>query len=222
LFSKEEMKENSFKNSDDHFSVDSDKGSVQKAGNKPVEAKASKSKISNFWKRVDMRQKKVIRGLSGLTKDYFKDLVDTRGSEDLMFKAWDDKLKSLFPQLYQESRFRLLGDISVVCLSWKFIEKIRCCNFFTDEEKATIIKYGEGFKTQRARCSNSSVRKQMLNSPLVQIGKLLYYTSQAWEESFWNQILERKKSDIVEFQVFKEAHLKDFQKIDEIAHSGPI
>jgi hypothetical protein len=53
----------------------------------------------------------------------------------------------------------------------------------------------------------------MLSSPMVRIGKLLYSTSQTCEESFWNQILERKKAGIIDFKIFKEAHLKDINKI---------
>ena len=62
----------------------------------------------------------------------------------------------------------------------------------------------------------------MLNCPLVLIGKLLYNHSEICEESFWNQILERKKNAIVDFKIFKEAHMKDFNKIQNISYSGTI
>lgn len=125
-----------------------------------------------------MRQKKVIRGLLGLSKDYFKSMIEAKSPGNDVFQIWDTKLRTTFPQLYQETRLKLLGHISVMCLSWKFADKIRSCDLFTQEEKESIIKFGEEFKAQRTKCSNSSIRKLILNCPLVQIGKLLYHTSQ--------------------------------------------
>lgn len=221
-FSREDLNGSSLSHTDGNFSVYTDKGSESKEVKEPGPSQINKMKVSNFWKRVDMRQKKVIRGLSGLSKDFFKGITDSKSPKESIFQAWDDKLRKTFPELYQEWRLKLLGHISVMCLSWKFADKIRASSLFTADEKDAIIKFGEEFKVQRTNCSNSSTRKLMLNSPLVQIGKLLYKSSQTCEESFWNQILERKKSEIVDFKIFKETHLKDFHKISDVSYSGSL
>lgn len=114
----------------------------------PVSPVEHTTKSSPFWKRVDMRQKKIIRGLSGLVRDYFKNLVPAKMKKE-MFQVWDEFLQSHFPAVYEKSRLSLLGQISVMCLSWKFPEKIRACHLFNDEEKESIIKHGTEFRNQR-------------------------------------------------------------------------
>lgn len=177
-FSREDLVDSADTKSGENFSVFTDKGSENGVPKELIKGDIGDMKVSSFWKRVDMRQKKVIRGLCGLAKDYFKSAITNHKSQDGMFKAWDDTLKSTFPELYEESRLQLLGHISVMCLSWKFPEKIRGCNLFSEEEKASIIKHGIEFRDQRNRCSNSTARKSMLTSPMVRIGKLLYFTSE--------------------------------------------
>lgn len=109
-----------------HDSIYTDKGSEAglKENEKLSDSVPSSKSHSPFWKRVDMRQKKVIRGLCGLTKEYFKTMISKKNTKDEMFKVWDDFLLSHFPELYHSSRLVLLGHISVMCLSWKFSEKV--------------------------------------------------------------------------------------------------
>lgn len=106
-----------------------------------------------------------------------------------------------------------------MCFSWKFSDKINACTLFNEEEKQELIKQGTEFRDQRNNCSSSTVRKEMLSSLVVRIGKLLYSSSYKYEDSFWNQILERKKADIIDFNLFKETHLKDINKIKAISCS---
>jgi hypothetical protein len=173
-FSREDLIENIDTKSGENFSVFTDKGSEGGIAQENAKGDIGDMKVSNFWKRVDMRQKKVIRGLCGLAKDYFKTVISSQKSQDGMFKTWDDTLKSFFPELYGESRLQLLGHISVMCLSWKFPEKIMSCSLFSQAEKEAIIKHGSEFRDQRNKCSSSKVRKSMMSSPIVMIGKRLY------------------------------------------------
>lgn len=223
-FSREDLNEFTASRTGDNYSVCTDKGTENGAQKDqiPANAELNDMKVSNFWKRVDMRQKKVIRGLCGLAKDYFKNKIPTKKTKDTMFQSWDDTLKHTFPELYDTSRLILLGHISVMCLSWKFPEKVQACTLFTEEEKKKIIEHGNEFREQRNNCSSTQVRKEMLTCPIVKIGKLLYSTSETCEESFWNQILERKKAGIIDFKLFKEAHLKDINKITPVGHAGDI
>ena len=211
------------------YSVYTDKGSeennkdVSRGESSKDSAAGSNSKShSPFWKRIDMRQKKVIRGLCGLTKDYFKNMIPETKTKKEMFAVWDEFLQQHFPELYQTSRLMLLGHISVMCLSWKFSDKINDCELYTKEEKSEIIQYGTQFRDQRNGCSSSKVRKAMLDSPIVKIGKLLYISSPKMEESFWCQINERKKAEIVNLKIFKDAHIKDINKIPVINFLGDL
>lgn len=214
-FSREDLQHASETRSAANVSVYTDKGS--EIGVLKDSPDSDPKKISNFWKRVDMRQKKVIRGFSGLAKDYFKDVISNKKTSHEMFTAWNECLKEKFPELYQNMRLLVLAQISVMCLSWKFPEKIRACDLFSEEEKEEIIKQGTTFREQRNKCSSSKVREEMLSCPIVRIGKLLYSSSDKLEESFWSQILVRKKAEIVEFKRFKEAHMKDISKIPDIS-----
>jgi len=226
-FSREEVVKDSKFHSTDGLSVCTDKGSVDHEHKEqqplaPPVVEQEPQKVSNFWKRIDMRQKKVIRGLSGLTKEYFRSLIQNKKSKHEIFKTWDAHLKVLIPQVYAVSRLALLGQISVMCFSWKFSEKVKECQLFSNDECEEIIKHGSEFRDERNKCSSSKVRKLMLASPIVQIGKLLYSSSAQYEELFWSQILERKKAMIVDFDVFKEVHLKDIMKVKAISCSAPI
>lgn len=223
-FTREDIKQDKKWKSKEDYSVCTDKGS-EGFGHKETKEKEEVQEgknFSSFWKRIDMRQKKVIRGLCGLTKDYFKSLISNKKCKQEMFSIWDDAIKKMFPELYKTSRFQLLGHISVMCLSWKFPEKIRECKLFSQREMDLIIEFGTEFREQRNKCSSSKVRKNMLASPGVQIGKLLYFQNSKYEELFWNQILERKKSDIINFEQFKEVHLNDINKIKTISCSCSI
>lgn len=206
------------------YSVFTDKGSVSQPkddGNEQL-IDVNEKTHSPFWKRIDMRQKKVIRGLCGLTKDHFKSMIPVSKSKNEMFKVWDEYLSTRFLELYRDLRLQLLGHISVMCLSWKFSDKVNSCEFFTEEEKIQIIKFGTEFREQRNGCSSSKTRKSMLNSPIVKIGKLLYSSSPEMEKSFWSQINERKKADIVDVRQFKDAHIKDINKIPIIGVCGDL
>ena len=214
-FTREDIKQDKKWKEKDDYSVWTDKGS-EGFGHKDNKNENEEKKFSNFWKRIDMRQKKVIRGLCGLTRDYFKSLISNKKSKQEMFSLWDESIKRMFPDLYLNFRFQLLGQISVMCLSWKFPEKIREWKLFTPKEMEQIINHGTEFRDQRNKCSSSKIRKIMLSSHVVQIGKFLYFQDNKYEELFWNQILERKKSDIINFSQFKEIHLNDINKIKNI------
>lgn len=221
-FSREDLQILSDTKSADVLSVCTDKGSDIRDAKEIPELSEESKKVSSFWKRVDMRQKKVIRGLCGLSRDYFKRLIVEKKTASEIFSVWDSCLKEKFPLLYESSRLILLGHISDLCLSWKFPEKIKTWEFFKEDEKEEVIKHSTLFRSKRNKCSNSKIRKEILNSPIVRIGKLLYKSCVTLEESFWNQILERKKADIIDFKLFKEAHLKDINKIEDICDSGAV
>lgn len=218
-FSREDLQQSSDTKSAENYSVYTDKGSEGGVFKETSQPKAGEKKYSNFWKRVDMRQKKVIRGLCGLARDYFRDVIANKKASQEVFALWDECLKTKFPELYHTSRLQLLGHISAMCLSWKFPDKIKACSLFNEEEKHLIIKEGTKFREQRNNCSSSIVRKEMLSSLIVRIGKLLYCSSIKYEESFWNQILERKKADIIDFKLFKATHLKDINKVKAVSCS---
>jgi hypothetical protein len=61
-FCREDLNQSSDTKSGDQLSVYTHKGSEEGAEKAPLPAQSTK-KISSFWRRVDMREKKVIRGL---------------------------------------------------------------------------------------------------------------------------------------------------------------
>ena len=203
----------------ENYSVYTEKGSEGEVSKETPPLRVGDKKFSNFWKRVDMRQKKIIRGLCGLARDYFKGVIYNKKASQQVFTLLEECLKTKFPELYQTNRLQLLGHISAMCFSWKFTDKINACTLFNEEEKQELIKQGTEFRDQRNNCSSSTVRKEMLSSLVVRIGKLLYSSSYKYEDSFWNQILERKKADIIDFNLFKETHLKDINKIKAVSCS---
>lgn len=215
-FSREDLQQSSDTKSAENYSVYTDKGSEGGVCKETPQPRVTNKKYSNFWSRVDMRQKKVIRGLCGLARDYFRNVISDAKDSKEVFALWDECLRTKFPQLYQTSRLQLLGHISSMCLSWKFPDKIKACSLFNEEEKQQIVSHGIELRDQRNNCSSSIVRKEMLSSLIVRIGKLLYSSSNEYEASFWNLILERKKADIVDFKFFKETHLKDINKIKAV------
>lgn len=62
-FSRDDLNDNTYTKSGENFSLNTDKGSENGGAKENLPADIGDMKISSFWKRVDMRQKKVIRGL---------------------------------------------------------------------------------------------------------------------------------------------------------------
>jgi hypothetical protein len=147
-------------------------------------------------------------------------MIQHKKAHDSIFSTWDNAIRSKLPELYRASRLELLGHISAMCLSWKFGDKIKASTLFSDHEKKIITEHGNQFRDMRNNCSNSMTRRTLLSGVIVRIGKLLYLSSLTCEESFWNQILERKKAAIKDFQAFKDAHISDISKIKLIDCSG--
>lgn len=176
-FSRDDLIQSSDTKTGDNYSVNTDKGSEIGCLKDTPSKKYENKNISNFWKRVDMREKKVIRGLCGLSKDYFRGLIEGKKTVDDIFQSWQDSFNKNFADLGHTSLLQLIGQASVMSLSWKFAEKVKACKLFTDEEKQIIVKSGKEFKEQRNNCSNSQVRKDLLSGLVVRIGKLLYSSS---------------------------------------------
>jgi hypothetical protein len=176
-FSREDLNQASDTKTGDNYSVNTDKGSeIGCLKDTPIKKYDNKN-ISSFWKRVDMREKKVIRGLCGLSKDYFRGLIDGKKTIEDIFQSWKESFNKNFLDLDHTSLLELIGQASVMSLSWKFAEKVRACKLFTEEEKQVIVKSGKEFKEQRNNCSSSRVRKDLLSGLVVRIGKLLYSSS---------------------------------------------
>lgn len=106
-----------------NFSVFPDKGSERGGRTETVETQVPN--ISSNWKRIDIRQKKVIRTLCDLAKDYFKSLVTKATTTDEIFETWNNVLSQHFPELYTKTRLMLLGQISVTCYGWKYTQKFK-------------------------------------------------------------------------------------------------
>lgn len=178
--------------------------------------------LSSNWKRIDVREKKIIRGMCGLTKDYFRDITEGISCHEEMFNVWDECMKLHFPDLYQRSRLMILSQISVTCLGWKYTQKVNSFKNFTIAERRQIIKFGKEFRNQRNKLCTSKDRKKMLCHPLVKIGKLLFTASPKYEAAFWKHILDHKKADIENFKDFKTVHLNDIAHVQVMACVGDV
>lgn len=111
-FSHNDLGNKRFKSKDD-YSVCTDKGSEGDGHKEPVNTETGQN-TSTFWKRIDMRQKKIIRGLSALTKEYFKKMISAQKSKQEIVSDWDEHIRKHFPELHNTSRLMLLGHISVM------------------------------------------------------------------------------------------------------------
>lgn len=72
-----------------------------------------KNKSRSSWKRPDLVEKRVIRALCDVAKDYFNDIAEAHRSVSNQdkFEIWDKLIEVCFPDTYKASRLRILGQV---------------------------------------------------------------------------------------------------------------
>lgn len=72
---------------------------------------------SPHWKRIDVRKKRITRGLSFLVKDFIKEwLKSNKNIKNNFFYYLDGLLKKQFPDIYKEKRIQAFGGIGKIVL----------------------------------------------------------------------------------------------------------
>jgi len=95
-----------------NISVENYKGSEKVGLSEIPLTEEVKKNISN-WKRSDLVEKRVIRGLSEVSKDFFNNIASSSKAttNENKLKIWEDFLKVCFPNLYRTARLKILGQI---------------------------------------------------------------------------------------------------------------
>ncbi|CAI2387236.1 unnamed protein product [Moneuplotes crassus] len=227
-FSREDLKEEAkIKIEQEDFyhsniSVENYKGS-EKVGLSEIPMTEGARAYKSNWKRSDLVEKRVIRGLCDVAKDFFNDVVRSAKAtnNEKKLKVWINLVGSCFPELYKTSKLKILGQICVNCMGWKFTEKINSFKIFNTSERKKLIKYGKEFRTQR-NSSKVKERKILLNHPIIKIGKLLYESSLDYKNAFWKHINNHKKTEINDTKAFKELHARVITKVSFLDCQGDL
>ena len=115
---------------------------------------------SPHWKRIDVKQKKITRGLTQLTKTFIRKwMKKSKHKRKDFFKSLDFLLKTYFPQIYNEKRIEALGGIAKIILMVKFEKEVGASHFLKFREKQQILSYGRDFTRWKNKCSTASERK---------------------------------------------------------------
>lgn len=183
----------------------------------------AQKKMTSSWKRPDLVEKRVIRALCDVVKDYFNDIAKSHNSQSNLDKLtlWDKLIEECFPDAYKTSRLRILGQVCVNTIGWKFATKINSLKTLNAYQRKQLLKFGDEFREQR-NSSKVEERKVLLNHPIIKIGKLLYETSTKYECSFWKHIEDHKKSIIDDADTFQEVHKALIKKVPSIEHEGNL
>ena len=180
-------------------------------------------KNTSSWKRPDLVEKRVIRALCDVVKDYFNDIAKSHNSQSNLEKLtlWDKLIETCFPDAYKTSRLKILGQVCVNTIGWKFAAKINSLKSLNTYQRKQLLKFGDEFREQR-NSSKVEERKVLLNHPIIKIGKLLYETSSKYECSFWKHIEDHKKSLIEDSNSFQEVHKALIKKVPSMEHEGDL
>uniref|UniRef100_A0A7S3JGM2 Uncharacterized protein n=1 Tax=Euplotes harpa TaxID=151035 RepID=A0A7S3JGM2_9SPIT len=101
---------------------------------------------SRHWKRVDVRQKKITRGLSSLSKEFILSYLSKFApSKQMFFKTVDLLLKEHFPYIFRTQRIQALGGLGKIVLMSKFESAVKYCAYLSKRDKAEILRYGNSF-----------------------------------------------------------------------------
>lgn len=113
--------------------------------NPEVESKKKRvyTNQSPHWKRIDVKQKKVTRGLSQLAKSFInKWLLADKERKDNFFMHLDNLLINYFPSIHQSKRIETLGGIGKIILMIRFEREIESSRYLSHDEKEQILEYG--------------------------------------------------------------------------------
>jgi hypothetical protein len=203
------------------ISIVTDKGS-EKVGETEARTESPHKNISN-WKRPDLVEKRTIRALCDTAKDYFNFIADKQGAESNQERllVWDELIKRCFPSLHKTSRLKILGEISVNCIGWKFSEKVNSFKCFTAPQRSQLLKHGKNFRSLR-NSGKVKERKQLLSHAIIKIGKLLYQTSPEFEMAFWKHIDNHKQSEIEDTAMFQQVHRAQVAKVVPMDSHGDL
>jgi len=169
------------------------------------------------WKRPDLVEKRVLRALCDIAKDFFNDITKAAkaNTNDKKLNLWDQLIQRCFPTLHKTAQLKILGQICVSCMGWKFTEKVNSLKNFNTSQKRQLIKFGKVFRTQR-NSSKVKERKILLNHPIIRIGKLLYESSRMYQAGFWKHINDHKKTEIDDDMSFKDLHSKVVARVNHL------
>lgn len=158
-----------------------------------------------------------------MAKDFFNDVVNSSKAttNEKKLKVWEALLQNCFPDLYKTSKLKILGQICVNCMGWKFTEKINSFKNFNSYQRKQLIKFGKEFRTQR-NSSKVKERKILLEHPIIKIGKLLYESSSEYKSAFWKHINDHKKTEIDDVSAFEDLHNLVIAKVVPLDHQGDI
>lgn len=203
-------------------SVENYKGS-EKVGLSEVPVTEGTKPHKSNWKRPDLVEKRVIRGLCDVAKDYFNYVVNASKAttNEKKLKVWETLIETCFPDLYKTSRLKILGQICVNCMGWKFTDKINSFKNFNTYQRKQLIKFGKEFRTQR-NSSKVKERKILLSHPIIKIGKLLYEGSAEYKNAFWKHINDHKKTEIDDVKAFSELHSVVIAKVISLECQGDV
>lgn len=114
---------------------------------------------SPHWKRVDVRKKKITRGLSFLTKDFIKKWMrKLKIKKEEFFERLDELLIKHFKYIHREKRIQAFGGIGKIVLLCKFEGLVSKSTYLTAREKPLIIEFGREYTHLKNKCSTAEQR----------------------------------------------------------------
>lgn len=170
--------------------------SIAPSTEQKLPSKSKRESTSKFWKRVDVREKKIIRGLTSLARDYFKDKVDLNQNIDEILSVWASTLKSDFSTLIQEPHLlSIISQLMVNMFAWRYRQHINSITIYSNEDKARLLAEADEYRKIKNSGANVAHRQALKKSTLVQIGKSLYNTDVRARDEFWNRLSDRKRKN---------------------------
>ena len=171
--------------------------------------------MSPNWKRLDVTQKRVTRGLCSLAKNFFRQCLKT-GKNKLLYTFWtviEEFLQTWFKRLYEERRLEVLGTVGKMVLMKKFNEYMAKTTMFGRKEKTAIRRHANDYFDSKYQCGTVRERHNILHSPPVLIGKMLYDSSEEMRSQFWKKVFDRKNQRINNKALYIQETEEEMKKI---------
>lgn len=106
----------------------------------------SQPEMSPHWRRIDVRQKRITRGLSSLAKDFIQSWMkrDKKRKKNF-FEALDNLLRQHFLYIYRKKRIQAHGGLGRIVLMCKFEKLVASSTYLSEADKKKILNFGGAY-----------------------------------------------------------------------------